>query len=145
MVLIHGVMDTIYEERCIVPISIQTMGLVAPIKPVYVNLRDLGGGGFGSPPLGQRGVDGGIGLNNIGVLMKSSGEVTWTNGSTLFYMTVGGRFGTYVSVNSQAQCPSVGDICSVTGVSAMGYNPGDGKYYRLLMTRYASDIKVEQQ
>lgn len=52
----------------------------ADIKPVYMTNRSLGGSNWQYDQTwgcGQRGVEGGFGLNNIGLLVKTTGTVTY--------------------------------------------------------------------
>ena len=143
VVVVHGVMTTEWEERFIDPTSVEILGQTGPIAPLATSLKGIGGGDFGIPPLGQKGVTGGYGFNNIGMLMRSSGVVDAVT-STLFTMTVGGDYKTYVVPPAGAQFPAIGDFCCVTGVSAMGWHPS-GTLYRLLLPRSESEIQVLQQ
>jgi hypothetical protein len=52
-------------------------------KPVYLAAKNLGGGSFGfAAQGGQEGVVNGVGLNNIGLLVRLCGEFTYINGET---------------------------------------------------------------
>ena len=141
-VMVHGVMHTQWEERFIVPTSIEVLGQTDPIEPLGTSLKSIGGGDFGTPPLGQKGIVGAYGLNNIGLLMRSTGVVQAVT-ATLFTMTVEGDYKTYVIPPPGAQFPAVDDFCVVTGVSAVGY-AGPGDLWRLLLPRSESDIQVLQ-
>lgn len=52
------------------------------VTPLYMNNRTLGGGPFGTAPNYQRGVsEQGVGLNNIGLLVRTSGEFSYLDAS----------------------------------------------------------------
>ncbi len=86
--------------------------------------RSLGGGDYyyatGSNPHGQQGITGGSGLNNIGLLITTWGNVTYA-GSGFFYVDDGSLINDgsgYVGVKVYSAAPVVaGQFVSVTGIS----------------------------
>ncbi|MHB9037314.1 MAG: FG-GAP repeat domain-containing protein [Armatimonadota bacterium] len=102
-----GTMSTLASgERCIDSYSMQQVpGLL--IAPLGATNKSLGGGAFGL----QQGVTGGIGLNNIGLLLKTTGSVTQTDNG--WFMITDGS-GAAIKVLGDLN-PSVGYV-AVTGV-----------------------------
>ena len=94
--------------------------------PVYMTNRALGGSGWcydSSTGAGQRGVDSGVGLNNIGLLVKTTGKVV-VAGRDWLYIDDGsglddgsGIKGLYVEARDYGGVP-VGSIVWVTGISS---------------------------
>jgi hypothetical protein len=63
------------------------------VEPLYISLERLGGGDWYYNPAtsaGQQGITGGCGLNNIGLLIRTSGNYTYVSANT-FYLS--GVFG----------------------------------------------------
>ena len=104
-------------------------------KPLYMPNCRVGGGDFAfnaSAHRGQPGVHGGSGLNNVGLLIKTSGKVMATNSSlSYFYIDDGSRCNDgsgylgirvsyrYFPAGPLGLLPKRGDWVSVTGVSCM--------------------------
>ncbi|MDO8587539.1 MAG: NosD domain-containing protein, partial [Armatimonadota bacterium] len=124
------------------------------VNPLGVSIRTLGGGDALYNPItgaGQRGVTGGSGLPNIGLLVRIFGRVTDVIPGA-FYVDDGsgmptdaGHQGVRVSVGS-AQLPAelqTGVFAAVVGVSSCA-RLGDGSIIRVLKMRDddASDIVV---
>ena len=143
MVVVHGVMGTVYEERCITASSVEVLGETDPIDPLCTSLRSIGGGDFGTPPLGQKGITGGYGLNNMGLLMRTSGEVDYVHATLPWFVITDGTHRTHCTPPAGTQLPALGDFCVVTGVSCMGYVTPDN-LQRCLIPRRDSDIQVLQ-
>ncbi len=90
-------------------------------EPVSLTCSALGGGPAGLQP----GVKGGVGLNNIGLLVKICGKVTYKAGAYI-YIDDGSNIENLYSLSTKVtgvmvKCPStpnviVGDIVSVTGI-----------------------------
>lgn len=110
--------------------------------------RSLGGGSMAS----QQGPEGGIGLNNIGGLVRICGKVTGGD-STAGYVYVSdgsgaeaeaGHEGARVDLSALyfAERPawSVGDSVIVTGVSSL-YRGADGGRYRVVRIRRPADFR----
>lgn len=131
--------------------AIVTPGIFgAVLKPVYVSNSALGGGAQGIQPAVQdyrqrssgRSLAASTGPNNIGVLVKTSGKVTYV-GSGYFYINDGtdlddgdpGIKGMKVTYT----CPgSVGNYITVTGISSCFTK--NGNIVRQIKPRRISDI-----
>ena len=77
-VVVYGVTDTVGGERVIRSTALEAAGGPADVAAVGMPNRDLGGGDFCYDPgqgTGQSGVVDGIGLNNIGLLVRTWGRV----------------------------------------------------------------------
>jgi len=78
VVRVDGLMATTPDGERFVDRANITLGpITEPIRPVGLTNRSLGGGDLGKPDLGkgQHGVTGGIGTNNIGLLVRTWGRV----------------------------------------------------------------------
>ena len=97
----------------------------------------VGGGDIGIPPLGQYGVLGGTGLNNVGLLIRTWGRVTATGTG---YAVIDDGSGTPVRLDTStlASLPEVNDYISVIGISSL-YRPGVDRL-RLVLPRTDLDI-----
>jgi len=147
-VTVRGILRTRNGERELVG-AIVTQGTIGnPVKPVGMNLKSLGGTDYATPPMGQRAVAGGIGLNNIGTLIKTAGKVTQI-GTDYFYIDDGSNIwdGTYTSgvknigvrINWPGTGFSKGQFVTITGVSS-GFINGTN-FIRCILPRRASDIQ----
>ncbi len=129
-------------EREILALDIRSTG-TASVDPVGLNLKALGGGDFfynpGPPISGQQGVLGGSGLNNIGLLVKVWGNVTYVDSST-FLVDDGSAGPVPVTVPPGVTVSSDWQVVEVTGVSSC-YKDGSD-LYRLIRVRRQSDIVV---
>lgn len=84
IVEILGIMKTDENgERYISASSVETTG-IGSIAPLGMTNKALGGGDFGNPAtgVGQRGATGGTGLNNIGLLVRTTGAVSYIDAHT---------------------------------------------------------------
>ena len=78
---VYGTMVTGNGERMVRATSLKSLaGTPVPPRQVFMNGRAVGGSGFwyldGPPATGQMGVLDGLGLNNIGLLISTSGMAT---------------------------------------------------------------------
>ncbi len=105
------------SEKCIQQASVLKVGSGYDKRPVHMTCKNVGGG----PGFGCWGVNEGYGVNNIGLLVKISGNVKQVLGSYIYVddgsevQDVSGRVGVLV------KCPSTptvaaGDHVAVTGV-----------------------------
>ena len=108
-----------------------------PLAPMGMPNRSVGGGTIGSPPLGQYGVLGGTGLNNVGLLVTTWGRVTATGSG---YAVIDDGSGTPVRLDTStlADPPEEDDYISVIGISSL-YKPGVDRL-RLVLPRTDLDI-----
>ncbi|MGQ9455364.1 MAG: hypothetical protein ACUVRS_10630 [Armatimonadota bacterium] len=119
--------------------------------PIAFSNKDVGGG-----PLNQYtpGVEGGIGLNNIGLLIRTWGRVTFVDTiNKFFYINDGanrddgsGHIGLRVSYDNLApgntiEPPPVGSYVAVTCICSTWLNPAD-KIHPNLRPRRQDDITV---
>jgi len=123
---ISGKMATVYNngypaERQIQATSVTRTSAGAELGPLAMKCYSIGGGPVG--PL-VPGVKDAVGLNNIGLLVKIAGRVTFKI-ADIFYVDDGtnikdpmGRVGVMIQCPSSSIPVSVGNIVSVTGVVA---------------------------
>ena len=128
-----------HDERYIEPVSITPMGS-GGVAPLGMNNKWLGGGDFfydaGPPISGQRGITGASGLNNIGLLVKTWGEVTYV-GADYFTIDDGSDVNVKCLVPAGVTLPNLGDV-SVTGISSC--EKGHAELHRVLRIRDQNDI-----
>ena len=120
------------EERFVSASAIVPIG-TGPAEPLFLTNRAIGGGdGFSDLGNGQRGIVDGVGLNNVGLLIRACGEVTYTDPGGLFFdvwdgstyqsgiapIDPQGAEGVRVSAAGMA-LPSPGDFVVVTGISSL--------------------------
>lgn len=110
----------------------------APLTPLAMANRSLGGGNVGVPPLGQYGITGSTGLNTVGLLIKTWGQVTATGPG---YVDIDDGSGTPVRVDTSllASCPAYGSFVSVIGVSSIAKPATDR--LRLVLPRGDGDVQ----
>jgi hypothetical protein len=144
--LLLGIMGTIDWERVLtdavaVDGSLRWVGIPGALT---VPSRSLGGGPFGL----QQGISGAFGLNNIGLLIKTAGTVTYAEGA-FFYLDDGsvlddhsGHIGVkvYGAVPVNPGEEPVGKFVTVTGISSCEIAGGD--IVRVIRTRDAQDVVV---
>ena len=114
-------------------------GNTVNIKPVAMNHLAVGGGSWefnSQPKTGQEGIVGAKGLNNIGILARVCGKVTY-QGSNYFYLNDGSaindgsnHLGIKVMTNGAA-VPSTDTFVSITGVNSCYKN--NGQLHRLML------------
>jgi len=138
--------DTINGERALVQPIIQLVNpsTTAP-KPVGLKNVDNGGGGYGFNPAtgaGQKGVTGGAGLNNIGLLVKMWGRFEWVTPNE-FLINDGSNTPVRCRVPAGSTLPLAWQhsniyVC-VTGICS-GY-PDGNNFLRQLYVRALDDIQ----
>jgi len=117
-----------HGERCIEAWEIYPGG-PASVRPLGMRIAWLGGGDARFDPLtgrGQRGVAGGVGLNNIGLLARVAGrveEVAGGGGRSAILDDGSGRV--TVLFPGDGPLPAAGDFVSVTGISSCLSGGGD--------------------
>lgn len=113
-----------------------------PIKPLGLTCESLGGGDFGSSmTIGQRGVAGGTGLNNIGLLVSTWGRVSMPGPLAGFSISDGSQVDVRVALPDGVTPPSPGSYVKVTGISSC-YPDQYGGLHRLIRVRKQGDIVV---
>jgi subtilisin family serine protease len=97
----------------------------ASISPLFMTNRSLGGGDWNWNPTtrtGQMGVSGGVGLSNIGLLVRVSGTVVSIEEPRHVYYIYDGSFDGVVKViDNTWPFVSVGDYVTISGVSSCYY------------------------
>lgn len=145
---VTGLMVTVNGERMIDADAVTHSdpdGL-APV-PIGMSNKRVGGDAMGyssgPPPTGQMGIIGKIGLNNIGLLVKTWGRVTLVDGSpTPAFVKITDGFGEIVvDLAPGATIPSVGDKVSVIGISSC-YAVGDDLYSKIKL-RSSIDLVIQ--
>ena len=140
---ITGQMVLDNEERTLQATSVSsTAGNRSGIPTaLYLNNRSVGGGNFfwnqNGEDCGQRGITRGSGLNNIGLLIKTSGAFTYVDAST-FTIDDGSGVDIKCVVPDDVALNPGWTYVSVTGISSC---EKDGvELHRLLRVRSQSDI-----
>jgi parallel beta-helix repeat protein len=133
-------------ERYIEASSVIPIG-IAEIQPLAMNNKALGGVDYNlslTGLLSQRGVEEGYGLNNIGLLVTTFGQVTALGGNC-FYINDGTDLHCDVpSLGMKIICgdfvkPTLGQYVSVTGISSI--DRVSDRYYRCIRIRTGTDIR----
>ena len=149
MVDVIGDMLTEDGERSIYAYSvIPSSYLLTPLAPIAMANKALGGGDLNPQ---TKGVTGGVGLRNVGLLVKTQGKVTYVGGAgeCFFYIDDGsalddGTGHTGVRVGSRTLTkPPLGSNVAVTGISSC--TQAGENVIRLLKVRKQSDIVVVAQ
>ena len=139
VVNVIGTLGTTPEgERCLTSPIVIIAGTHTPLTPLGMPNKSVGGGDWGVPPLGQAGVTGGVGLNNVGLLIQTWGRVT-EKGAGYLLITDGSGDAVRVSTAGLSTIPEVGDYISVIGISSL-YRPASDRL-RYVMPRGSSDIE----
>jgi hypothetical protein len=129
-------------------ITLAAMSDTSSIAPLAVSNKALGGQDFNYDPAtgaGQCGVEDGIGLNNIGMLVSITGAVK-ASGTDFFYIDDGTEardasifHGVRVICGGLSK-PQVGRQVVVTGIS--GISRVGGRLFRSITPRYQSDVQL---
>lgn len=114
-------------ERAINAISIKDLHIPTLIYPLGMNNASLGGGTIGA----QAGVSGGNGLNNIGLLVRTSGRVSNINANT-FRIDDGSGVGLDAVVTSGVSLPANDSYVAVTGIVSCSKDQ-KGSIYRVIL------------
>lgn len=140
---VTGTMTTLNDERQIINASVSTApGASANLGPLAMPNLMVGGG----PTAGSTtGVANGVGLSNIGLLVKTWGRViqTGTSSGSYFVLDDGSGVGVKVRVPSGSGLPAVGAFVEAVGISTSELD-GQGKRCRVIRARRASDIALRQ-
>ncbi|MGQ9455568.1 MAG: hypothetical protein ACUVRS_12390 [Armatimonadota bacterium] len=145
LVDVVGIMNTESAEREIIADEVDEGSLVQVITPVGITNARLGGAAFYYQPSVP---DGAKGLNNIGLLVTTSGRVTNVNGAD-FYIDDGSKVldsapivGILVRGSDVGLTPpAVGQYVVVTGIS--GASMAGGNVIRVLRPRNGADIRLQ--
>ena len=141
-VWVEGTTATIDGERAITESTVSTSQQVAYelIKPLCMPNKTVGGGNWrydAGTGAGQRGIEGASGLNNIGLLVRTTGAVTYVDART-FILDDGSAVSVKVVTPSGFDADPDWTHAGVTGVSST--EMVDGKLLRVLRVRYGLDV-----
>lgn len=132
-VSVMGVMASANGERCI-DATVVTPGVGAALRPVGLVCGVVGGGDYvyeaGPPAIGQRGVAGGCGVNNVGMLVRIAGVVTSVGAGYVVVsdgsMSPGGVPMTVkVDTTRVTNAPSAGKHAAITGILTVEVSGAD--------------------
>jgi len=115
-----------------------------PLMPLGMANKSLGGSDLGNPAtgLGQYGVSGGVGVNNVGLLVESWGQVTEV-GSDYFVIDDGSSTPVRVDTVGMSDIPSPRDYITVVGISSL-YKPGADRL-RIILPRTREDVGLSEK
>ncbi|MDO8587983.1 MAG: S8 family serine peptidase [Armatimonadota bacterium] len=138
---VTGTLGEFDGERALTNAIFSNVQSGLPLDALSIPGRDFGGKQMG---LYQMGVDKGRGLNNLGLLVRCSGLVTWTD-FTYFYIDDGsnlrdGSGHTGLRVTWNADKPDVGRRAVVTGMSGCFIPDGTSLRVRTLRVRNSADL-----
>lgn len=145
-VTVVGSLSSTTRPRTLVATNVTDLGAIAPVKPLEVVLRSVGGSKFNSKTLS---ITNGVGLYNAGLLVKIAGKVSFADntspsnkffyvddGSSLVISDGSGKAGVKVKCGT-VTAPTTGAI-TVTGIVSIESSPNG--YVPVLIIRSAADI-----
>lgn len=139
---VYGTLYTDNGERVLYNTAVSLLGSTQEPKPLAMVNAALGGGGWhyspGPPETGQRGVSGGTGLNNIGLLVRTWGRFTYVNPYE-FIVDDGSGAPVRCRMPTASASPAWNYV-GVTGLSSC--TTGTRGLERVLRVRSLSDIVV---
>ncbi len=139
IVNVIGTLGTTAEgERCLTGPIVIIVGSRAPLAPLGMPNKSVGGGDWGVPPLGQYGVLNGGGLNNIGLLIQTWGRVI-EKGTGYLLISDGSQDPVRVSTAGLSTIPDEEDYISVIGISTL-YKPAADRL-RYILPRGDADVE----
>lgn len=133
------------SERAIMATEVNYVDcLMTMLRPVFMPNRSIGGGDFSRA---TKGVTNGFGLRNIGLLIKTSGKVTYVGSESedFYYIDDGsglsdGSGHAGIKINCINLCkPQIGMNMLVTGISSC--ENIDDKVMPVVRVRYQSDMQ----
>lgn len=119
-----GGVSTVSGERVVLNPMVAVLDQGDPLTPLGTINRSVGGQAFGAPPLGQRGVVYGIGLNNVGLLIRTTGLVI--DDSHVDYILINDgswwpiwESGLRVAKLNLGSLPEIGSYVALSGISGV--------------------------
>jgi len=128
-------------ERHIVASSVVITSSAAPLRPLGMIQRSIGGGDLGAPPLGQYGVTGGRGVNTVGLLIRAWGTVT-SSGSGYVVLDDGSGSPLRVDTSTLPAPPETGSFVTIIGISSLKTEGSPPQRLPLLLPRRGSDVSL---
>ena len=143
--VIGGIATNTNGERAIKNASILTAAPGTEERPLGMSCASVGGSDFlGLYGIGQRGVAGGVGPNNIGLLVKTWGRISKVEtapGVYSWFINDGSLAGPGLKLDMTGlSAPAPGSYASVTGISVC--EKSGSTLTRLLRPRRQADIQV---
>lgn len=145
LVSVSGTLATNADgEKMIDSATVRSLGAGTPAKPLEVVNRDLGGGAWkydSGTGAGQQGMTGRVGLNNTGLLVRTTGCVSDSDDTAKTFDIDDGSFRGPIKVTapSTVTVPEDGRYVGVTGISSCESQSGD--IVPVLRTRAQADIR----
>lgn len=131
------------SERQIIPSSVTMITRGMYLEPLAMTCRAVGGGPVGTLVPGVRD---GVGLNNMGMLVRIAGKVTLKISNYIYVddgskiQDISGRIGVMVKCPNTSIPVNAGDVVSVTGVVVGSVPTGWTTNRRLLQIRDYDDL-----
>lgn len=139
-VAVTGTMATTDAGERLIAGALLAAGQVGnPLLPLGMAVKLLGGEAFGAPGAGQTGADGGIGLNNVGLLVRCWGKVAGYEGSLLL-LDDGSISPVAVTLRNAPSGLMPGAMIEVTGISSL--RQSGSTTVPLLIPRSQQDIRL---
>jgi len=135
-----GLISTVDGERVITADGVELLGARPLQGTLTVRSNWIGGGDWhynAGSGAGQKGVLNGSGLNNIGLLIRTAGNVT-ESGAGYFVVDDGSGTPIKCVVPSGVSVPSMPAFVGVTGISSCEVSGSD--LLRVILVRHSSDI-----
>ena len=130
---------TAFGERQLVGPLVIISSSTAPLAPLGMNNRSIGGGDLGNAHSGQIGVTGGSGVNNVGLLVSTWGRVVEVDSGYVLVDDGGGPV--RVDTTTLASQPLKGSYINVIGISSLYVDTYTADYLRLILPRNNKDIQ----
>ena len=119
-----GSVSTLNGERIMLNPMVAVVGEGDPLPALWMVNRSVGGADLGVPPLGQRGVLGAIGLNNVGLFVRTGGVVIDNSYVEYILINDGSKTpfwetGLRVAKANLSSVPEIGSYVMVGGISGV--------------------------
>lgn len=135
---ITGTLSTVNGERVLTSPSVSGQTSSSGVAPLGVQIKSLGGASNGYTP----GVEAGVGLNNIGLLVTIAGQIN-NAGSGYLYADDGSGLSDGAGTGVKVMLGGIPMQSGKTFVTVTGFSSVEninGTYYRVIKPRYAGDI-----